>query len=84
MTGVLEHIRKDVKNEIQKESDVKLSSNSTNEIPVFTIDYTADIIPINQQFKFPEFITDIPFVDENIPIKSTFLSDYFLRPPPTF
>jgi hypothetical protein len=82
-TGVLAHIRKDVKNEIHQESsDVKIASGNTKEIPVFTIDYVADTTPINQPLRYPEYIAGITFADESIPVKKNFLSDYFLRPPP--
>jgi hypothetical protein len=81
--GVFEQIKKDVNNEIRTElSDTEISSKNTMDIPAFAIDYVVANIPENQQFKYSGYTIDISFVDDDIPIRKAWLSDYYLRPPP--
>ncbi|MDR1130479.1 MAG: hypothetical protein LBK96_05815 [Prevotellaceae bacterium] len=80
-SGIFEQIRK----EIKKEAGVEITEQQDSAVSVdksFVFDYLADIPEPNRQTVFPELSIDIPVVDDGVPLRKKYLSDYFLRPPP--
>jgi hypothetical protein len=80
-SGIFDQIRK----EIKKEANAEITEERYSAVSIdksFVFDYVADIPRPNRQTVFSGFAIDIPIIDNSIPLRKKYLSDYFLRPPP--
>jgi hypothetical protein len=80
-SGIFEQIKKEIKDDVRAEI-IEESYDTVSAEQSFTFDYSTDIPAPNQPAVFAGLTVDIPVVDNDIPIRKIFLSEYFLRPPP--
>jgi hypothetical protein len=74
---IRDEIRKEAKTEITETLPSTVSTGNS-----FVYDYVTDIPEPNPQVGVSELTVDIPVIDDGIPLRKNYLSDYFLRPPP--
>jgi hypothetical protein len=80
-SGVFEQIKKEINDENRAEI-IEESGNTVSVVNSFVFDYYIDIPVSNHPDVFAELPVDIPVINNDIPIRKIFLSEYFLRPPP--
>jgi hypothetical protein len=82
-SGIFEQIKKEFKDDVRAEI-IEESYDTVSAEQSFAFDYYyyTDIPAPNHPAFFAGLTAEIPAIDNDIPIRKIFLSEYFLRPPP--